>query len=125
MDINTVVLTGLVSIVTQYCAVILAAICIVDFFSYKTRKILFITLPYLFLLPVIFSAVSNFLFHAHSNGMLHHISLLSYYNLTTASTIHLFLGFMVIGIYLRDILSKTKSLVTQRRARMKWGRRKV
>lgn len=115
MEINIVFLTGLVSIVTQYCAVVLSAICIVDFFSYKTRKILSITLLYLFLLPVIFTAVSISLFHGHSNDMLLQVSSLSYHNLTAASTSHLFFGFLVIGVYSRDILSKTKSLVTRGR----------
>ncbi len=114
MDINTVFLTGLASIFSQYCAVVLAAICIVDFFSYKTWKLLFIALPYFFLLPVVFSAISTFWFHTHSNDVFSYASFsLSYYNLTAASTLHLLLGLMVIGVYLRDILSRAKSLVTQ------------
>jgi len=112
MDINVVSLTGLLSIFTQYFAVILATICIVDFFAHKTRKLLFIALPYLFLLPVVFSAVSIFWFHTHSNGVLLHFSFnLAYYNLTAASTLHLLLGLMIVGMYLWDILPRTKSLV--------------
>lgn len=114
MDINVVSLTGLVCIFTQYFAVILATICIVDFFSRKTRKLLFVALIYLFLLPVVFSAVSISWFHTHSTGMLPALSYsLSYYNLTAASTLHLLLGLMIIGMYSQDILSRTKSLVTQ------------
>lgn len=116
MDLNIVFFTGLVSIFTQYCAVILAAICVVDFFSYKTRKLLFIALPYLFLLPVVFSAVSIFWFHALSNSALPHLPFtLSHYNLTAASTLHLLLGLMIVGMYLSDIWSRTKSRAIQLR----------
>lgn len=114
MDINVVSLTGLISIFTQYFAVILATICIVDYFSHKTRKLLFVALIYLFLLPVVFSAVSVFWFHTYSSGMLPSLSYnLSYYNLTAASTLHLLLGLMIIGLYSTDILSRAKSLVIQ------------
>jgi hypothetical protein len=111
MNIDAILFTGLISAFTQYFAVVLTAVCIVDYFSYKSRRILLITLPYLFVTPAIFTIASSLLFHPYSNGMLLHSSLLSYYNLTMASTIHLLLGFMVLVMYSRDILLTAKSRI--------------
>lgn len=114
MDIDLVSLTCLLSAVTMYSAVMLAVLCILDFFSYKTIKILCITLSYLFLSPTIFVAISYYLRSMHGSAALWNITLeRSISNLLTASTLHLILGLFVIVPYLWDILSATKSLVTR------------
>lgn len=118
MNVSLVFLTGVLSLVTQYCAVIVTTVCIVDFFSYKTKRILLIAASYLFLLPIIQLAIADFLVQTHSNGNLHLAAFrLSYGNILSAITLHVLLGLLVIVLYSGSIKSGMASLVRAVRKR--------
>lgn len=113
MEMDTAFLTCLLSVTTMYSATMLTLLCIVDFFSYRRPKILYITLSYLFLLPTIFVAISYYLRSMQSGATLWRLTFeQSFGNLLTASTLHLILVLFVIVLHSGDILSATKSLTT-------------
>jgi len=112
MNVSLVFLTGVLSLVTQYCAVILATVCIVDFFSYRTKQTVLIVASYLSLLLIIQLAIADFLVQTHVNGNLHLAAFrLSYSNVASAITLHALIGLLVIVLYSGSIKSGITSLV--------------
>lgn len=103
MDIIS--LTGVISIATQYLAVVFAVFCIVDFLSYRTRKVLLVSLFYLFLSPIILLIFAYSLLFTYGSGILTNpIFSMSYNNLLISCLLHLLFGFIISGIYLRNVI---------------------
>lgn len=111
IEMDIVFWTGLLSSITQYSAVIVVTIFIVDFFSYRSKKALLIATFYFFLLLVILSAIANSLLQTYASGALHHITFQHCYsNILLATTIHVFFGLLIFCLYLKSIALGTMSL---------------
>lgn len=107
IDISLVNLTGFLSIISQFFAVVLSVFCIVDFLSYRTRKVLLITLSYLFFLAIALLAFAQSLLQTYGGGMLWNVEFsVSYNSILISCLLHLFFGVIIIGIHLRNTISE-------------------
>lgn len=111
IEMEIVFWTGLLSFITQYSAVIVITIFIVDFFSYRSKKALLIATFYFFLLLVINSVIANFLLQTYASGALHHVTFQHCYsNILLATSIHVFFGLLIFCLYLKSIALGAASL---------------
>jgi len=111
--IDIVFWTGLLSFITQYCALMLVTIFIIDFFSYKSKKALLISTSYFILLPVILLVVASFLLQMYANGILREIVFQHCYrNILLSFTVHVSFGLLIFCFYLKNIISGIVSLAT-------------
>jgi len=101
--------TGLLSFASQYTALVIVTVFIVDYLSYRSKKALLIATIYFCSSLVIYLAIANFILQI-GDTMLYMTFLHSYNNILLTIANHVFFGLLILCLQLKTIILGTKSL---------------
>jgi len=120
IEMDIVLWTGLLSCITEYIALIVVMIFVVDFFSYRSKKALFVASFYFFLLTIIHLVIADFVLQMFLSGALHHTRFVrSYSNILLALSIHVFFGLLILCINLGRIVPGAVSRIVSFRDQLR------
>jgi hypothetical protein len=109
VEMDIVYWTGLLSFASQYTALVIVTVFIVDYLSYRSKKALLIATIYFCSSLVIYLAIANFILQI-GDTMLYMTFLHSYNNILLTIANHVFFGLLILCLQLKTIILGTKSL---------------
>lgn len=109
VEMDIVYWTGLLSFASQYTALVIVTVFIVDYLSYRSKKALLIATIYFCSSLVIYLAIANFILQI-GDTLLYMTFLHSYNNILLTIANHVFFGLLILCLQLKTIILGTKSL---------------
>lgn len=109
VEMDIVTWTGLLSFASQYTALVIVTVFIVDYLSYRSKKALLIATIYFCSSLVIYLAIANFILQI-GDTLLYMTFLHSYNNILLTIANHVFFGLLILCLQLKTIILGTKSL---------------